>query len=123
MYRRGGCKRCKAYKGGNELLYAMHQLELPRRQARLLVVQPSIDSARIAAVEGSFPYPAPLTGYEKSILAGIPARARFRPTYANVLLSSEVFLNEPGCLAPDKPAARVLESFAAAVRGIIETFP
>ena len=116
-------KRAKAYKGGDDVLYPLHQLCAQPRHHRLLVVRPAIDTAQIARIEGAFLYPTPLTGQDKSILAGVPVWARFRPTYANVGLTSEVFLDEPGFLKAGKPAVLMLDAFVSTVRGIIENFP
>ena len=120
---RAAVKRARAYKGGDEYLYSLHQLAIQPRHYRLLIVRPTVERAQIEKLEGAFLYPTPLTAQDKSILAGVPARARFRPTYANVLLGSDLFLDEPALLKAETTAAVALERFAGTVRAIIETFP
>jgi len=116
-------KRSKAYKGGDDFLYPLHQLDSQPWHYRLLLTKPTVDAGLIGRTEGAFLYPTPLTGQHKSILAGIPSRARFRPTYSNVALASEVFLDEPAFLKPDMPAALVLDRASRTVRAIVEKFP
>ena len=116
-------KRTKAYKGGDDWLYPLHQLATQPGHYRLLIVKPVIDAARIGNTEGTFLYPMPLTAQDKCILAGIPARARFRPTYGNIGLGSELFLEELSLLKSGTPANTALDRFAGTVRGIIDDFP
>ncbi|HLY05498.1 MAG TPA: hypothetical protein VKR31_07105 [Rhizomicrobium sp.] len=116
-------KRTRAYRGGNDFLYPLHQLAIQPRHYRLLIVKPAVDRAQIEKLEGAFLYPTPLNAQEKSILAGIPARARFRPSYGNVLLGSEAFLDEPALLKAETTANLALVRFAGTVREIVESFP
>jgi hypothetical protein len=115
-------KRYRAYRGGNNFLYPLHHLDILRKHHRLLILEPSVEAAQITLLNG-YAYADRRNLQDKTITHRIPAKARFRPSPGNTLISSEIFLNEPSLLVSKQPAHLMLAWFVSIVRDLIERFP
>jgi len=114
-------KRTKAYKGGDHLLYPLHQLDILRKHERLLLVEPKISSVHIPKWE---------TGVEpcfqrmdnKTILFRVFKSRTFHPAHGDTQFASEILFNEPTLLATHQPAEGVLRNFIYRVSALIKSF-
>ena len=114
-------KKTKAYRGGDKLLYPLHQLDILRKHIRFLEVEPVINSAHVTVLDSHL-YVHHSTLDDKTILYRFPAR-RFRPAKGNTSVAAEIFFNEPALLQTKQPAIHVLRNFGFRVRALIEDFP
>jgi hypothetical protein len=114
-------KRTKAYKGGDRVLYSIHQLDILRKHERLLAVEPIIRTAHLAIEDEGFHFIVQHMD-DKTILYSFP-RGRFRPTKSNSQIAPEIYLNEPTVGVTRHPAILALRAFTSRIRNLIEYFP
>lgn len=114
-------KRTKAYKGGDRVLYSIHQLDILRKHERLLIVEPVIRTAHLATEGDGFHHIIHQQD-DKTILYSFP-KGGFRPTKSNSQVAPEIFLNEPTVGVARHPAVLALRAFTSRIRNLIEYFP
>jgi hypothetical protein len=111
----------KPYKGGDTLLYPLHQLDIRRKHERLLTARPRITEFAMQADGG---------GLErlnwdiehKTILYRLPATSRFSAAQHNSHITAKVTFNEPSLGLIYEPADTILPRFAERVAEIIKLF-
>jgi hypothetical protein len=114
-------KSFKPYKGGDFLLYPLHQLDIRRKHERLITIKPRIMAFSIQA-EG----PGLALHYQvledKTVLYRLPATSRFSSTQRNSHITAEIAFNEPSLGLIDEPAFPLLPRFAHRIAEIIRLF-
>jgi hypothetical protein len=114
-------KRAKAYKGGDDVFFPVHQLDILRKHERLLTVGPTIRQAHLTAYGPEFELILQHMD-DKTILFRFP-KGRFRPTKGNNQVSAEIILDEAALGIAHKPAIPTLRVFTAKIRTFIKNFP
>lgn len=114
-------KDTEAYKGGDDVLYRVHQLDILRKHERLLKVGPVVRQTHVAMSGPGFEQ-ITWQADDKTILGRFP-RGGFSPTKSDTQIAPEIFLDEPTLGVARQPAVLVLRRFAARIRDIIQNFP
>ncbi|NEV78546.1 hypothetical protein DYI24_16010 [Rhodopseudomonas sp. BR0C11] len=111
----------KPYQGGNELLYALHQLDIVRKHQRLLTTE--IHPGRLGVISWGIGHFTPVaTGWMRSgddeAVIGILAKAAPHP---KIDLTMQVSINETAYFKR-RPVIRALNDFAGLANSIIALF-
>ncbi len=106
------------YKGGNDYLFALHQLDIMRKHRRLVAVYETLAGITLSGIGLNAEFPKPWVPLKHdAVLAWINPGV---PNY-QLNLTPEVALSE-GSLIPLKPLSAALRDFAGTVNGIIRVF-
>jgi hypothetical protein len=112
----------KPYQGGNDLLWALHQLDILRKHRRLLGVVTNPGMFRISGWGVSRYFKPVATGWmfvnDQETVVGLLAHDS--PSY-EMKFSVYITLNEAG-LSPPKPVVATLNEFASLANSIIQLF-
>lgn len=114
-------KDTRAYRGGDPLLYVLHQLDILRKHERLLVIEPAMNVAHVTVLDSHL-YAHRMTINDKPVFYRFPAK-RFRPAKSNTHISAEIFFNEPTLWITKQPTVAILRHFARRVSELIVDFP
>ena len=114
-------KNTRAYRGGDPLLYVLHQLDILRKHERLLVLEPSVDVTHLTVLNAHL-YVHRGTVNDKPVFYRFPAR-RLHATKGNTHITAEIFFNEPALWITKQPAISILRHFTQRVREVIVDFP
>jgi len=118
---RGIIETLKPYKGGNNLLWSLHHLDIVRKHCRLLTVEPNPVSFHINGwgLESTF---TPISGgwmcNPGETVLGFLAKGAPKP---KMEFTGYIGLNEPGALARH-PLVPALDKFASLANSIITLF-
>ncbi len=110
-------KSLNPYRGGNELLWSLHQLDIMRKHRRLLGVEPTPAMFRVRGVSIQRRATGWIRGHNETQLALIPKGA----PEPQVTRSFTVTIDEPG-IAVRKPLIDALYEFASFAELIIKLF-
>jgi hypothetical protein len=116
-------KSLKPYKGGNELLWCLHYLDIMRKHRRLIPARLRPDNVQIY-MQQSFPgaiiFPATrdVRVHDKTVIALI---AKDSPQ-SELQITLEITFDEPGSPIGSKPVVAALYDFASLARSIIDRF-
>lgn len=114
-------KTAMPYKGGDPLLYPLHQLDIRRKHVRLLTARPQIVSFDLE-IEGGSLERINRTMQHKTILYRFPTVSRFPPEQHQSHITAKVTFNEPSLGLVYEPADTLLPRFAERVATIIKAF-
>jgi hypothetical protein len=110
-------KTLKPYRGGNELLWSLHQLDIMRKHRRLIGVEPTPAFFRIAGQSVQPIMSGWIRTHNKTQLAFISKGAR----QPQITRTFTVTIDEPG-MAERKPLVAALYEFAGLAESIIKLF-
>lgn len=114
-------KTFKPYKGGDDLLWWLHQADIIRKHERLITVDMPATSAFMAMyVPGMQQLWRRENG--KTVLFSFPGRTDFEPTESNTNLTLRIALNEPSIGLVNREAMSLLLAFANCAAGVIRAF-
>lgn len=118
---RSTIKSLKPYKGGDAVLYPLHQLDILRKHERLLTAEPIVAEATILMFSHRLERVMRRED-DKTILYRFPMDRRFYPAEGNTGLAANITINEPALGLNHEPALALLRNFAAHVGEIIAIF-
>lgn len=114
-------KTFRPYKGGDDVLYSLHQLDILRKHERLLTVKPIVTHIVL-----SFWGPELNDGWQrlqdKTILLRLPADHPFLPTNCNTQVAAGITFNEIAAGLVKVDVFRALRAFAKKASDIIKAF-
>jgi hypothetical protein len=121
---RAAIKALSPYKGGDETIWPLHQLDILRKHERLLSTQPDIiSSLRIGTDRFTVGGVAPLERIDdKAVLYRIAKDEFFPTTESNTVLALEVTFNEVAPGLGGQHVIAVIRKFAARVSEIVSLF-
>lgn len=110
----------RPYKGGNDLLFALHQLDVRRKHERLLKVDlnPSMIVVAPEAYAQGFRFPTHWPGFTDGAVIGSTS---IDATNSDFEITTYVTFDEAD-LIPDKPIITTLREFASLTDSIIKRF-
>ena len=117
-------KALQPYKGGDETVWTLHQLDIRRKHERLIYATPGTDSVLIlgSARQTTFGL-RPVERLDgKTILARLPTSENFMASHGNVFPTISVTFNEAGAGLANEDALPTLRKFAERIAGIIKAF-
>jgi hypothetical protein len=114
-------KALMPYKGGDPLLYPLHQLDIRRKHERLLTAKPQIADFSLRLDRGRLERLGQVIN-DKTILYRFPATSRFSETQNNSHITAKIAFDEPALGLINEPAFSLLPRFAERVAEIIRLF-
>lgn len=110
----------KPYRGGNDFIYALHQLDILRKHERLLRVSvlPTQLSADVATVEQGFELAFPWPGFEEDAIIG---RTHINATSHNLQMALSVLFDETSVF-PTQPIVPLLRQLRGTADSVIQRF-
>ena len=113
-------EKLKPYDGGNDLLFALHRLDVMRKHERLIAVHLVPTSAHIAPESSlrDVHFPTPWPGFKDgAVIAWTPIDA----PDSDVDIAADIAFNE-ACFLTNKPVMTTLRQFAGLAESIIQLF-
>jgi hypothetical protein len=122
QWERATIKSLRPYKGGDAIIWTLHQLDIVRKHERLAAVTPNIESFFMSM---HIPHGEADGGRmnDKTILRRFPSNtSTFLFTENNSHLTGEITLNEPALGLSNAPAIPTLRQYAQRCADIIKLF-
>lgn len=110
----------KPYRGGNDFLYALHQLDILRKHERLLRIDviPTQFSADLAAIDQGFEFTIPWPGFKEDAVIG---RIDIDAARYNLEMKISVLFDEASFF-PTQPIVPLLRQLRGTAHSIIQLF-
>jgi hypothetical protein len=117
-------KRLKPYKGGDDTIWSLHELDIVRKHERLIFAKPGIDGALIlgSARMTIFGTRAVERLDDKTILARLSPSENFAASEGNVFPAISISFNETALGLADEDVLPALRKFATRVAEIVKRF-